>query len=57
MTWKMKWHSTPVFLPGKYHRQRSLVGYSPRGSKESYTLERLSIPDIGTDTGTILIIF
>ena len=20
---------TPVFLPGKFHRQRSLVGYSP----------------------------
>ena len=27
--WKMKWQPTPVFLPGKFHGQRSLVGYSP----------------------------
>ena len=27
--WRRKWQSTPVFLPGKSHRQRSLVGYSP----------------------------
>ena len=33
--WSRKWHSTPVVLPGKYHRQRSLVGYSPWGRKES----------------------
>ena len=25
--------TTPVFLPRKHHRQRSLVGYSPRGRK------------------------
>ena len=25
---------TPVFLPGKSHGQRSLVGYSPWGHKE-----------------------
>ena len=24
-----KWHPTPVFLPGKSHGQRSLVGYNP----------------------------
>ena len=30
-----KWQSTPVFLPEKYHGQRSLVGYSPKGRKES----------------------
>ena len=24
-----KWQPTPVFLPEKLHRQRSLVGYSP----------------------------
>ena len=28
-----KWQSTPVFLPGKSHRQRSLAGYSPWGRK------------------------
>ena len=28
-----KWHPTPVFLPGKSHEQRSLVGYSPWGCR------------------------
>ena len=26
-----KWQVTPVFLPGKFHGQRILVGYSPWG--------------------------
>ena len=30
---------TPVFLPGEYHGQRSLVGYSPQGYKQSDTTE------------------
>ena len=34
-----KWQSTPVFLPGKFHGQRNLVGYSPWGCKESYMTE------------------
>ena len=33
--WRRKWQLTPVFLPGKFHRQRSLAGYSPWGCKES----------------------
>ena len=33
--WRRKWQPTPVFLPGKSHGQRSLVGYSPWGLKES----------------------
>ena len=32
--WRGKWQPTPVFLPGKSHGQRSLVGYSPWGRKE-----------------------
>ena len=32
--WREKWQPTPVFLPGKSHGQRSLVGYSPWGHKE-----------------------
>ena len=32
--WKREWLPTPVFLPGKSHGQRSLVGYSPWGCKE-----------------------
>ena len=31
---------TPVFLSGKSHGRRSLVGYSPQGRKESDTTER-----------------
>ena len=30
--WRRKWQSTLVFLPGKSHGQRSLVGSSPWGS-------------------------
>ena len=26
--WRRKWQSTPVFLPGKSHGQKSLAGYS-----------------------------
>ena len=39
--WKRKWQPTPVFLLGKFHGQRSLVGYSPWGCKESDTNEQL----------------
>ena len=31
------WLPTPVFLPGKSHGQRSLLGYSPWGCKKSRT--------------------
>ena len=33
--WRRKWQSTPVFLPGESHGQRSLEGFSPRGREES----------------------
>ena len=38
------WHGNPlrVFLPGESHGQRSLVGYSPWGHKESDRTEQLS---------------
>ena len=39
--WRRKWQSTPGLLPGESHGQRSLVGYSPWGLKESDTTERL----------------
>ena len=35
-------NSTPVFLPGTCHGQRSLGGYSPWGCKESDMTERLN---------------
>ena len=37
--WKEAWQPTPALLPGESHRQRSLPGYSPWGSKESGTTE------------------
>ena len=40
--WRWKWQPIPVFLPGESHGQRSLVGYSPRGLKESDTAEWLN---------------
>ena len=33
--WRRTWES--VFLPGEFHGQRNLVGYSPWGHKESGT--------------------
>ena len=33
------WQLTPVFLPGKSHGNRSLVGYSPWGLKELHITE------------------
>ena len=39
--WKRKWQPTPVFLPGKSHGRRNLVGYSPWGPKELDRTERL----------------
>ena len=37
--WRRKWQPIPVFLPGKFHGQKSLVGYSPWGHKEPDTTE------------------
>ena len=34
-----KWQSTPVFLLGKSHGQKSLAAYSPLGFKELDTIE------------------
>ena len=35
------WQAAPVFLPGEFHGQRSLVGYSSVGLKELDTTERI----------------
>ena len=40
--WSRKWQPTTVFLPGRFHGQRSLVGYSPWFHKESDTTEGLN---------------
>ena len=50
-----EWLPTPVFLPGEFHRQRSLVGSSPWGHWESDMTERLlfhfSLSCIGEGNG------
>ena len=37
--WRRNWQSTPVFLLGEPHEQRSLAGYNPWFSKELDTTE------------------
>ena len=41
--WRKKWLPTPVFLPGEFHGQRNLVGYSPWCCKESDMTEQLTL--------------
>ena len=38
-----EWLPTPVFLPGEFHRQKSLMGYSPWGCKDSDKTKRLTL--------------
>ena len=33
--WRRKWQRASIFLPGRFHGQESLVGYSPWGRKET----------------------
>ena len=40
--WGREWQPTPVFLPGEFHGQRSLAGYSLWGHKESDTAKQLT---------------
>ena len=40
--WRRKWQPTPVFLPGEFHGQRSLAGYSPQGHKVLDVTEQLN---------------
>ena len=47
----MATHSS-VLLPGKSYGQRSLVGYSPWGHKESDTTERLHFRFVQMEEGT-----
>ena len=32
--WRRRWQPSPVFLPGEFHGQKILAGYSPWGRKE-----------------------
>ena len=41
--WRRECLPTPVFLPGEFHGQTSLAGYSLWGCKESDTTEQLTL--------------
>ena len=43
--WRREWLPTPVFLPGEFHGQRNLVGYSPWCRKKSDLTEQLTLSD------------
>ena len=49
MPWRRKWQPTPVFLPGEFHGQKSLVDYSPWGHRIrhdwAHALQQLCIPE------------
>ena len=50
-----EWLSTPVFLPGELHGQRSLAGYNPccqiESSKYNTCLDNVSYVNISIDLG------
>ena len=55
-TQRRKWQPIPVFLPGKSHEWRSLVGCSPWGFKESDTAEHIAHGMARNGDGSIWII-
>jgi len=38
--WRREWLPTPVFLPGEFHGERSLVSHSPWGHTKSDMTEQ-----------------
>ena len=43
LSMKFSRQPTPIFLPGEFHGQRNLAGYSPWGHKESDMTEQLTL--------------
>ena len=41
--WNRKWKPAPVFLSGRFHGQRNLVGHNPWGHTESDTAQHTLI--------------
>ena len=48
--WRRKWQPTPVLLPVKSLGQRSLLGYSPWGHKESDSTEHSTASSVNSDS-------
>ena len=55
--WRKEWQPTPVFLPGEFHGQRSLAGYSPWCLKESHMTEQLTHTHTHTHTHIFIYTF
>ena len=53
--WRREWLPNPVLLPGEFHGQRSLVGYSPWSHKKSCTTEELRLTQSMLDFPSLLI--
>ena len=51
--WSGAQQPTPIFLPGEFHGQRSLAGYSPWSYKELDTTEQLIYTPTHTHTHTL----
>ena len=53
--WRRKWGPTSVFLPEKAYWQKSPMGYSPKGCKD--TTERLSTRAEGLLNNILVVVF
>ena len=49
--WRREWQPTPVFLPGEFHGQRSLVGYSPGVAKSQTQLSDYHLSSFHANPG------
>jgi hypothetical protein len=50
--WRREWQATPVFLPGEFHGQRSLVSYSLWGTKSCRQMKWLSMQHMPKECST-----
>ena len=58
--WRREWLPIPVFLPGKFHGQRSLASHSPWDHKESDKTEYTHTPTCThthTQTHKVILLF
>ena len=53
ISWRREWQATPVSLPGEFHGQRSLSGYSPWDHKELDVTERLTLSFLNTGFSSV----
>ena len=56
ISWRREWLPTPVCLPGEFHGQRSLAGYSPWSCQKLDSTERPTHKQSSRDKYTIHLI-